>query len=244
MCYTLLVDAVDDYSRFSEVYGRHLLGLAEYRNYEVYAALSALGCPYLALLLTDFEPLDPLGEVVDSWKEWVTRVERVRRGGVVERRECTRGFLIDTRYLHRMSDDYREELERSELEGDEQAAARLAVQRELERFFERVEAGVPGVSEVFDRFMGVLSLFGKGIRIGWLDEKYPMEKLKEWEEMGIGMWQGEHFDVYLSRPDQVPEELKRDLIEGKLLPLLKGLARVLAPAFFGRVDGYIYVHAP
>jgi len=42
----------------------------------------------------------------------------------------------------------------------------------------------------------------------------------------------------------VPEELKRDCIEGILLPLLRGVARVLAPAYLYGVDGFIYVHTP
>ena len=245
-CYALLVES--EFSWFSKVYNRWAIGFCEKTNYDVYAALSALGCPYLALLLTDFEPLDPLGEVVDSWKEWVIRYERVRRGEAVVRHEYSPGFLVPTGYLHRMSDDYRQELERDALEGGgyaaEHAAAMLAVQRELERFFELVEAGVPGATEIFDRYMGVLSLFRERICVRLLEWKYPEEKLKEWEEMGIGMWRGERFNVELYRPDQVPEKLKRDLIKGELLPLLKDLARVLAPAYFGCVNGVIYVHVP
>jgi len=243
LCYDLLVEREFDW--VSKVYDNHLLGLAEYRNYQVYAALSALGCPYLALLLTDFEPSDPLGEVVDSWKGWVVRYEEVRRGGAAERRESVRGFLVRTYHLYRMSDDEREELEKRELEGGgyaaEHAAAMLAVQRELELLFDQVEAGVPGALEVFDRYMGVLSLLGERICVGLLEWKYPEEKLREWEEMGIVERTEGGFDVYFSDPERVPEELKRYYFKNWIRPLLRGLAEVLAPAYFGRVRGYICV---
>lgn len=176
--YTLLVEAGKK-RHLLQALGEGAPCLCEYSNYDVYAALSALGCPLLAVLLTDFEPLDPLSEVVDSWKERLVRVERVYVNGRAVRRERFTGFLVPTHYLERLSRGELEELERRELEGDEGAAARLAIAREVERLIGQAEAGFPNAPEIFDRFVDVIGLLGESINVGMLELSYPEEKLKE-----------------------------------------------------------------
>jgi len=246
---SLLVDARLGGWGFSRIYGRSsMLGPPVCTNYEVYAALSALGCPYLALLLTDFEPSDPLGEVVDSWKVWFTSYERVSYLNLScdeaeERLERIPGFLVPTGYLCRMSDDYREELERDALEGDEEAAAELAVQRELERFFDQVETDFPDAAGIFDRNAEVLSLLGKRVRTSLSEEEHP--ELREWERAGIVKRESPGSAMfYVKRPELLPEELKLDHFKFWIRPFLRGLAEVLAPAYFGCVSGYVYVLFP
>jgi len=271
--YTLLVEAGACRSgAFSSWLfgGQALYSLYEHSNYEVYAALHAAGCPRLAFLLTDLDPRDPLDEELASWKLWLVRVvKRARRAAepievmarwargeldaaaarellnrrVVELREWYEGFLVPTFYLHKLSGDELAEVRERALKGDLRAAARFSVNAELERLTRMAEVGFPGIYRIFDRFVDVMGLLGGSVRLGMLEMSYPEEKLREWEEVGIGMWAGHHFVVELRRSDRVPGELKRGLVKN-LLSLLEGVAGLLAPAYLLRVDGFIYVHPP
>jgi len=226
----------------AKAYGCSSIDFCGFDNYDVYAALSALGCPYLALLLTDFGPSDPLGKVVCSWKEWIVRYEWVRRGGAVKRRLRRLGFLVHAHHLFRPSDsDVQEELEEAALRGDAYAAAILALDRELELFFNQVEAGSPGAAELFDRCARVLSALGRGITVSFLEWEFPEEKLREWAEVGTVERIDVLVRVHFSDPELVPEELKLVYFKDRIRPVLQGLARVLAPAYFSRVNGILHV---
>jgi hypothetical protein len=271
-CYTLLVEADACSSLPSQLFGeRALYSLCEHTNYEVYAALHAAGCPRLAFLLTDLDPRDPLDEELASWKLWLVRaakfarrvaepievLARYYRGEISAEtarellskretvlREVYEGFLVPTFYLHKLGGDTLKELREEALKGDVHAAARLAIDAELERLTRMAEAGFPDVHRIFDRFLDTMSLMGESVSVAMLEPPYPEEKLREWEEAGIGVWVGGRFEVSLRWSDGAPEELKRDLAEKLLSPLLKGVARLLAPAYLHRVEGYIHVHPP
>jgi len=156
-------------------------------NVSVYAALHAAGCPRLAFLLTDLDPRDPLDEELASWKLWLVRaakfarrvanpievIARYYRGEisaeaarellskrVVELREWYEGFLVPTFYLHKLSSDTLKELREKALRGDLYAAARLAIDAEMERLTRMAEAGFPGIPRIFDRFLDAMSLMG------------------------------------------------------------------------------------
>jgi len=243
----------------------------EHSNVSVYAALHAAGCPRLAFLLTDLDPSDPLDEELASWKLWLVRArKRARRVAnsieviarwadceldaetarellnrrVVRLREWCEGFLVPTSYLHKLDGDTLKELREEALRGDVRAAARLSVNAELERLTKMADAGFPDIYRIFDRFLDAMSLMGESVSVAMLEPLYPKEKLREWEEAGIGVWVGGRFEVSLRWSDGAPEELKRDLAEKLLSPLLKGVARLLAPAYLHRVEGYIRVHPP
>jgi hypothetical protein len=170
-CYTLLVEADACSSLPSQLFGeRALYSLCEHTNYEVYAALHAAGCPRLAFLLTDLDPRDPLDEELASWKIWLVRaakfarrvanpievVARYYRGEISAEaarellskretvlREVYEGFLVPTFYLHELSGDALKELREKALKGDLRAAARLAIDAELERLTRMAEAVSP-----------------------------------------------------------------------------------------------------
>ena len=238
----------------------------ERSNVSVYAALHAAGCPRLAFLLTDLDPCDPLDEELASWKLWlvraVKRAERVAnpfevwaqwsRGEidaaaarellsrrVVRLRESWEGFLVSASYLHKLSGDELVEVREKALKGDLYAAARLSVHAELERLARMAEAGFPDAPRIFDRFVDALGQLGHGLNLGFLERRYPLEKLREWEELGIGMWVGSHFEACLRESGRVPEELKQEGIEYLFLPILRSLAELLIPVYALRLNGYL-----
>jgi hypothetical protein len=237
----------------------------ERSNVSVYAALHAAGCPRLAFLLTDFDPRDPLDEELASWKLWLVRaakyarrvanplevLARYYRGEMSAEtarellskretvlREVYEGFLVPTSYLHELGGERRAELREEALKGDFYAAARLAVDAELERLARMAEAGFPDALRIFDRFVDVLGQLGHGITIILSEERFPLEKLREWEEMGIGMWVDNEFVVKLRRSDQVPEELKREEVNSAV-GILRSLAELLVPVRLHRLSGYL-----
>ena len=240
----------------------------ERSNVSVYAALHAAGCPRLAFLLTDFDPRDPLDEEIASWKLWLVRaakyarrvansievIARYYRGEMSAEtarellskretvlREVYEGFLVPTSYLHELSGERRAELREEALKGDFYAAARLAVDAELERLARMAEAGFPDALRIFDRFVDVLGQLGHGITIILSEERFPLEKLREWEEMGIGMWVDNEFVVKLRRSDQVPEELKQRVLDSSV-SILRSLARLLTPIHRHRLNGYVHAY--
>jgi hypothetical protein len=238
----------------------------ERSNVSVYAALHAAGCPRLAFLLTDLDPCDPLDEEIASWKLWLVRVvkraERVAnpfevwaqwsRGEidaaaarellskrVVELREWCEGFLVPTSYLHELSGDGLAELREEALKGDVYAAARLAVNAEMERFTRMAEAGFPDALRISDRFVDVLGELGVSLHLVSVEEELPRERLRELEERGVGRWtEAGYFEVVVCRADQVPEELKRE-VEEFVIPVLRELAELLVPIRLHGLDGYV-----
>ena len=103
---------------------------------------------------------------------------------VVELREWYEGFLVPTFYLHELSGDEERGLREEALKGDVYAAARLAVNAEMERFTRMAETGFPDAPRIFDRFVDVLGDLGHYLHLGFLEGRFPPEKLREWEERG------------------------------------------------------------
>jgi len=73
-----------------------------------------------------------------------------------ELREWYEGFLVPTFYLHKLSGDELVEVREKALKGDLYAAARLAIDAELERLKRMAEAGFPDAPRIFDRFVDAL----------------------------------------------------------------------------------------
>jgi hypothetical protein len=235
-------------------------------NVNVYAALRAAGCPRLAFLLTDLDPRDPLDEELASWKIWLVRaakfarrvanpievIARYYRGEisaetarellskrVVRLREWYEGFLVPTFYLHKLSGDELAELREKALKGDLHAAARLAIDAEMERFARMAEVGFPDASRIFDRFVDALGELGVSLRLASVEEKLPRERLRELEERGVGRWtESGCFEIVACRADQVPEELKREVEEYATLTL-RSLARLLVPVRLHGLRGFL-----
>jgi len=238
----------------------------ERSNVSVYAALHAAGCPRLAFLLTDLDPRDPLDEELASWKLWLVRVakraERVAnsieviaryyRGEIsaetarelLSKRETVlrkvyEGFLVPAYYLHGLSGSGLAELREAALRGDLYAAARLSIHAELERLKRMAEAGFPDAPRIFDRFVDALGELGHSLNLILPAGKYPEEKLKEWEEMGICVRAGNVYLVKLWRSDLVPEELKQRVLDSSV-SILRSLARLLTPIHRHRLNGYVH----
>jgi len=246
-------------------------------NYEFYAALRAAGCPRLAFLLTDLDPRDRLDEELASWKVWLVRVRKsvLRVANPIEvvmryfkgelsaeaaqellskreevLREWYEGFLVPIHYLRRLSVSDRVELLKRARKGDLYAAARLAVNAELERLARMAEAGFPDLPRIFNRFVDMLGEMGRCVRLGMFEmtwRRYPEEVLRKWVEMGIGWWSGpsfaSNFEVEVCRSDLVPEELRQTLMDD-LLSLLRGISAVVTLArLHDYGDGFIHAHS-
>jgi len=256
-----------------EVEADHCIGGS---NYEFYAALRAAGCPRLAFLLTDLDPRDRLDEEIASWKAWLVRTKKYMRRvanpievimryfkgelsaetaqELLSKREEVlyewyEGFLVPTYYLRRLSGSERAELLEEARKGDLYAAARLAVNAELERLARMAEAGFPDLPRIFDRFVDTLGELGRcaGFTMfGMTWRLYPEEVLRKWVEMGIGGWSGGSFTgsfvVEVCRSDLVPEELRQTLMD-HLLSLLRGISAIVTPAHLHDLgDAFIYAH--
>jgi hypothetical protein len=237
-------------------------------NVHVYAALYAAGCPRLAFLLTDLDPRDRLEEELASWKAWLVRAAKHTRRAVNPLEVAVRwaagkisaetarellskwetvlyewyvGFLVPAYHLHRLDSDVVEELRGRARKGDLHAVARLAVNAELERLARMAEAGFPDLPRVADRFVDTLGALGRSLNLSFLVEELPEEKMRKWEEMGIGWRDGGIFDVALWRSDLVPEELRQKVLD-ITLHLLRSLAELLVPIHLHRLDGYIFAY--
>jgi hypothetical protein len=246
-------------------------------NYEYYAALRAAGCPRLAFLLTDLDPRDRLDEEIASWKAWLVRTKkRVRRVAnpievimryhkgelsaetaqeLLSKREEVlyewyEGFLVPTYYLRRLDGSERAELLERARKGDLYAAARLAIDAELERLARMAEAGFPDLPRIFNRFVDTLGELGRCLSLSMFKvmwRQYPEEVLRKWVEMGIGGWSSGvsfvgSFVVEVCRSDLVPEELRQTLMD-HLLSHLRGISAVVTPAHLHYPGGaFIYAH--
>jgi hypothetical protein len=150
--------------------------------------------------------------------------------------EC---FLVPAYHLHRLKSDVVEELRGRARKGDLHAVARLAVNAELERLARMAEAGFPDLPRVADRFVDTLGALGHSLNLSFFVEGLPEEKMRKWEEMGIGRQHGGTFDVTLWRSDLVPEELRQEVLD-ITLHILRSLAELLVPIHIHRLDGYIF----
>lgn len=217
-------------------------------NYDVYAALWAAGCPRLASLLTDFDPRDPLDEAIAEWKLWVVAVERVESGGGGRLLQRPLGFLVPAEHLWRAGEGELEEL-RARAGGSRRAAAQLAVKAELERLFEQADAGFPNISKIFERYVEALNLLGRPLVFSVTNRIYPLEKLRDWADRGIGklyqlaegVWGLDIFIDTVNRTKQLPMELRKEW-EKLLLDELKWLAGTLAPIYYSYLNGYVFAH--
>jgi hypothetical protein len=241
-------------------------------NVHVYAALRAVGCPRLALLLTDLYPRDRLEEEIASWKMWLVRAEKYTRRAVSQAEVLLRylageisaeaarellskretglrlvreGFLVLTSHLHRLDDEGKEHMRelarKDEPPAAYYAAARLAVNAELERLARMAEAGFPVAPKAIDRFVDTLGELGHSLNIGFLEEKFPEEKLRKWAEMGVGRLSHGTFTAKLWRSDLVPEELRQEVLE-ILVDILGRVAGLVVPIHLHRLDGYIHAY--
>jgi hypothetical protein len=105
---------------------------------------------------------------------------------VVELREVYEGFLVPTDRLHKLGGDTLKELREEALKGDVHAAAWLAVDAEMERLARMAEAGFPGISRIFDRFLDAMSLMGESVSVAMLEPPYPEVRALD----GVRVWLG------------------------------------------------------
>ena len=153
------------------------------------------------------------------------------------------GFLVPAYYLHRLDDEGKEHMRELARKDDPltayYAAARLAVNAELERLARMAEAGFPNASRAIDRFVNTLGELGHSLNIGFLEEKFPEEKLRKWAEMGVGRLSDGEFTAMLWRSDLVPEELRREVLEN-LVDVLKRVTGLVVPIHLHRLRGYVH----
>jgi len=247
--------------------GVEVYGFAECTNVSLYAALYAAGYPRLAFLLTDLDPRDRIDEEIASWKLWLVGVEKHTRRAVnpidvmlrwvvgeisdetarelLSKRETVlrvgyAGFLIPNSYLHKPDDDVVEELWVRARKGDLYAAARLAVNAELERLARMAEAGFPIAPKAIDRFVDTLGELGHSLKV-FAPEGIPEEKLRKWEEMGVGRPFAGRFMAKLWRSDLVPEELRQQVLDA-LVAYLKKVVGLVVPIRVHRLYGYIFMY--
>jgi hypothetical protein len=139
-------------ARLSWVIGRY----GDFSPTEVYALLSAAGCPRLGFLLTNLDPRDPVEEAISSWRRWFTVPVKYERDGETRVMIAPCGFLVHTGYLEPLD----EEIIARWGEGDSaELDARVAVDRELERLIELAEAGFegPAMEGFFDRYIDAVA---------------------------------------------------------------------------------------
>ena len=118
---------------------------------ELYALLTAVGCPRLAFLLTAADPRDPLDEELAKWKRWLTQPLRREKGGAPHLAAISEGFLLHASYLEPLEEEVVEGWMGDFAELD----ARQAVDRELAKLIGLAEAGFEGpeMEGFFDRYV-------------------------------------------------------------------------------------------
>jgi len=220
----------------------------ELSSAEVYALLSAAGCPRLGFLLTDLDPRDPVEEAINSWKQWLHIPFKYERGGETRVIVGPLGFLVSTCYLEPLE----EELIARWGEGDSaELDAMVAVDHELERLIELAEAGFegPAMEGFFDRYIDAVA----EIR-GWYEDVLSVhlgcseEELRELLALGVGepFWAPDGrlvaLKVKVKRASELPAEAKEKLWrrwKSKLLGTLKDIAALLAVLRFTRVNAFL-----
>jgi hypothetical protein len=220
----------------------------ELSSAEVYALLSAAGCPRLGFLLTDLDPRDPVEEAINSWKQWLHIPFKYERGGETRVIVGPLGFLVPTCYL----DPLEEELIARWGEGDDaELDARVAVDHELERLIELAEAGFegPAMEGFFDRYIDAVAEI-KGLYKDVLSVHLGCseEELRELLALGVGepFWAPDGrlvaLEVKAKRASELPAEAKEKLWrkwKSELLGTLKDIAALLAVLRFTRANAFL-----
>jgi hypothetical protein len=220
---------------------------------EVYALLSAAGCPRLGFLLTDLDPRDPVEEAINSWKQWLTIPYKYERDGETRMIVGPCGFLVHTSYLVEPLD---EEMIAKWMGSDAELDARMALDREIERLIELAEAGFegPAMEGFFDRYIDAVAELE-----GWYEDALRAgascseEELRELLALGAGepscepVWAPDgslvELRVRAKRASELPAEVKEKLWRQRgpeLLGTLKDIARLLAVLRFARVYAFLF----
>jgi len=228
---------------------------------EVYAALSAVGCPRLAFLLTCADPRDPLDEALAGWKLSVASA-----GG--EKGVCFAvepvGFLVDAHVFKPLNEEV---VERWAGEGGVHLDALVAVDRELARLIELVEADFrePGLEGFFDRYVDRVA----EVR-GWYEDLVSDRdagegELREWAERGVGVLEEVRLApvrqagpvlqalasaklvlrVNVKGSSELPSGLREVLRrrwEARLLGALREVAGLLALVRYSGAGGFVFAH--
>ena len=216
---------------------------------EVYALLSAAGCPRLGFLLTNLDPRDPVEEAINSWKQWLYIPVKYERDGETRMIVGRCGFLVHVGYLEPLD----EEMIAKWGEGDSaELDARVAVDRELERLIELAEAGFegPAMEGFFDRYIDAVAELE-----GWYEGTLSVhlgcseEELRELLALGVGepVWAPDGrlvaLGVKAKRASELPAEVKEKLWRWRkpcLLGTLKDIAKLLAVLRFTRVNAFLF----
>jgi hypothetical protein len=215
---------------------------------EVYALLSAAGCPRLGFLLTNLDPRDPVEEAISSWRWWFTVPVKYERDGETRVMIAPCGFLVHTGYLEPLEETIAKWGEGDSAELD----ARVAVDRELERLIELTEAGFegPAMEGFFDRYIDAVAEVE-----GWYEDTLSVhlgcseEELRELLALGAGepVWAPDGRLVALAvkakRASELPAEVKEKLWRWRkpcLLGTLKDIASLLAVLRFTRINAFLF----
>ena len=225
----------------------------EMSDWELYAALTAVGFPRLAFLLTDAAgPRDEVDEAIARWKLWVDYTEVVEVGGERRFSRANYGFLLSVYDLRPLSREDLRLLREEAMKGSASARARLEMERELEGFIAMAERGFKGpeMEGFFDRYVEAVALLRGSYSIWVTSGEFPPGKLREWSELGLGELY-DHGDgdialrVAVKRADQLPPELRereeRLALEGAK-QFLKDTAALLAAARYWGFSGFIMAH--
>jgi hypothetical protein len=228
-----------------------ILPREEFSSTEVYALLSAAGCPRLGFLLTDLDPRDPVEEAINSWKRWLRTPLKYEIGGETRVEVIRTGFLLHTSYLEPLDEEAIEEMAKWELD-NAKLDARVAVDRELERLIELAEAGFEGpeMEGFFDRYIDAVAEVE-----GWYEDTLSVhlgcseEELRELLALGAGepVWAPDGRLVALrvraKRASELPAEAKEKLWrrwKPGLLGTLKDIAGLLALLRLARVQAFLF----
>jgi hypothetical protein len=216
---------------------------------EMYALLSAVGCPRLGFLLTNLDPRDPVEEAISSWRRWLTYPFKYEKGGETRVMVVHHGFLVSAGYLEPLDE---ETIEKWGEGASAELDARVIVDRELERLIELVEAGFEGsgMEGFFDRYIdGVAEIEGWYEDTLVAGEDWTEEELREWLALGVGEpgWAPDGslkaLGVKVKRASELPAEVRERLWrrwKPSLLGALKNIARLLAILRFTRINAFLF----
>jgi hypothetical protein len=221
--------------------------LARVTSAELYAVLRAVGCPLLAILLTDFHPLDPLEERIALQKRWLCEPFKRERGGERSFEVVHQGFLVLRCVLEPLSEYVVENWDGDDVELD----ARVVLDREIERLIELAETGfeTPEMEGFFDRYIDEYAL-----AMGWYETALEVgldcneEELRALLALGVGepVWAPDgrldRLKIKVRRASELPAEVRewrRRWDEPDLLRALKELAGLLgSPATRGSARSF------
>jgi len=204
---------------------------------EVYALLSAAGCPRLGFLLTNLDPRDPVETAINSWKQWLTVPLKYEKDGETRMMVGPCGFLVDACYLEPFDEETIEGWGKWG-EGDSaELDARVTVDHELKRLIELAEAGFEGAAMegFFDRYIDAVAEIE-----GWYEDVLSVhlgcteEELRELAALGVGepVWAPDGSLVALKvrakRASELPAEVKETLWRRRWKPILLGTLKDIA----------------